>query len=334
MLAGQRRSLANRGVARIPTPMHALTAQHLTRRFGDRVAVDDVSFELAAGEIFALLGPNGAGKTTTLRMLAGLIAPTAGSVQVGGDRMTPDAAPGLRQRIGFLTEAPGLWDTLTVQDNLGVYARLYGLADPDSAVKEALALFGLADRGRDRTARLSKGLKQRVALARAIVHKPRIVLLDEPTAGLDPESARGVRELIVGMRREGRAVLLCTHNLDEVERVADRVAVLRSRLVAVGTPGELRQRQFTTRLQIRLSEAAEPFAAVLLEAGIAEAHSDGTWLSLAAGPRTTPDIVRILVAAGAGIEAVAREEPSLEDVYIKLLHASGGQADHPEGKPE
>src|SRR5688572_29670745 len=222
----------------------ALIAHHLTRRFGNRVAVDDVSFGLAAGEIFALLGPNGAGKTTTLRMLAGLIAPTAGSVQVGGDRMTPDAAPRLRERIGFLTEAPGLWDSLTVQENLVVYARLYGLADPGKAVNEALALFGLADRSGDRTARLSKGLKQRVALARSIVHRPRIVLLDEPTAGLDPESARGVRELIVGMRREGRAVLLCTHNLDEVERIADRVAVLRSRLVAIGTPGELRQRLF------------------------------------------------------------------------------------------
>jgi ABC-2 type transport system ATP-binding protein len=312
----------------------ALTAQHLTRRFGDRVAVDNVSFELVPGEIFALLGPNGAGKTTTLRMLAGLIAPTAGTVQIGGDRMTPDAAPRLRQRIGFLTEAPGLWDNLTVQENLGVYARLYGLADPDRALNEALALFGLADRSRDRTARLSKGLKQRVALARAIVHQPRIVLLDEPTAGLDPESARGVRELIVGMRSEGRAVLLCTHNLDEVERVADRVAVLRSRLVAVGTPGELRQRLFATRLRIRLSEAAERYVAVLRSAGIAEVRSDGMWLSLTAGARTTPAIVRTLVEAGAGIEAVEREEPSLEDVYIKVLRDGGGEVVRSGGAPE
>jgi ABC-2 type transport system ATP-binding protein len=296
--------------------------------------VDDVSFELAAGEIFALLGPNGAGKTTTLRMLAGLIAPTAGSVQIGGDRMTPDAAPGLRQRIGFLTEAPGLWDNLTVRENLAVYARLYGLDDPDRAVNEALALFGLADRSGDRTAQLSKGLKQRVALARAIVHQPRIVLLDEPTAGLDPESARRVRELVVGMRSEGRAVLLCTHNLDEVERVADRVAVLRSRLVAAGTPGELRQRLFTTRVRIRLSEAAEPYVAALHSAGIAEVRSDGTWLSLAAGERTTPAIVRTLVEAGAGIEAVEREEPSLEDVYIKVLRADGGDVVHPGGASE
>ena len=301
----------------------ALTAQHLTRHFGDRVAVDDVSFELEPGQIFALLGPNGAGKTTTLRMLAGLIAPTSGSVTIGGEAMTPDAAPKLRERLGFLTEAPGLWDNLTVRDNLMVYAQLYGMHDADRAVSEALALFEIADRRDDRTARLSKGLKQRVALARAIVHRPRIVLLDEPTAGLDPESARDVRELIVAMRSEGRAVLLCTHNLDEVERVADRVAVVKSRLVAIGTTEELRQRLFTSRVRIRLSEGAQSFAAGLRSSGVNDVSADGTWLSIPAGTATTPQIVRMLVESGASIEAVERDDASLEDVYLKLLHADG-----------
>ena len=300
----------------------ALTARHLTRHFGDRVAVDDVSFELEPGQIFALLGPNGAGKTTTLRMLAGLIAPTSGSVKIGNEAMTPDAAPKLRERLGFLTEAPGLWDNLTVHDNLLVYAQLYGMRDADKAVQEALALFEIADRSNDRTARLSKGLKQRVALARAIVHRPNIVLLDEPTAGLDPESARDVRELIVAMRGEGRAVLLCTHNLDEVERVADRVAVLRSRLVAIGTTGELRERLFTSRLRIRVTADAESLAARLRTTGLNDVLADGTWLSLPGGTMT-PQIVRMLVELGAGIEAVERDEPSLEEVYLKLLHADG-----------
>jgi ABC-2 type transport system ATP-binding protein len=302
---------------------HALTAQHLTRHFGDRIAVDDVSFELAPGEIFALLGPNGAGKTTTLRMLAGLIAPTSGSVQFDSERMTPDAAPRLRRRIGFLTEAPGLWDNLTVGENLGVYARLYGMADPDRAVNDVLSLFNIADRSQDRPARLSKGLRQRVALARALVHRPPVVMLDEPTAGLDPESARAVRELVMGMRQEGRAVLLCTHNLDEVERVADRVAVLRSHLVAVGTPGALRQRLFSPRLRIHLSQPAEPFVDLLRSAGARDVKVEGTWLWLAGGTLTTPQIVRRLVEAGAELEAVEREEPSLEEVYIKLLHSGG-----------
>ena len=301
----------------------ALTAQHLTRHFGDRVAVEDVSFELEPGQIFALLGPNGAGKTTTLRMLAGLIAPTSGSVRVGGEAMTPGAAPRLRGRIGFLTEAPGLWDNLTVHDNLKVYAQLYGMRDAEEAVSEALALFEISDRSTERTARLSKGLKQRVALARAIVHRPSIVLLDEPTAGLDPESARDVRELIVAMRGEGRAVLLCTHNLDEVERVADRVAVLRSRLVAIGTPKELRQRLFTSRLRIHVSQDADTFADTLRASGVSDVRADGAWLSLSEGTLTTPQIVRMLVDAGAGIEAVERDEPSLEDVYLKLLNPDG-----------
>ena len=301
----------------------ALTAQHLTRHFGDRVAVEDVSFELEPGQIFALLGPNGAGKTTTLRMLAGLIAPTSGSVRVGDEAMTPGAAPRLRGRIGFLTEAPGLWDNLTVHDNLKVYAQLYGMRDAEEAVSEALALFEISDRSTERTVRLSKGLKQRVALARAIVHRPSIVLLDEPTAGLDPESARDVRELIVAMRSEGRAVLLCTHNLDEVERVADRVAVLRSRLVAIGTPTELRQRLFTSRLRIHVSQDAGSFADSLRASGVNDVRADGTWLSLSEGTLTTPQIVRMLVDAGAGIEAVERDEPSLEDVYLKLLNPDG-----------
>ena len=301
----------------------ALTAQHLTRHFGDRVAVEDVSFELEPGQIFALLGPNGAGKTTTLRMLAGLIAPTSGSVRVGDEAMTPGAAPRLRGRIGFLTEAPGLWDNLTVHDNLKVYAQLYGMRDAEEAVSEALALFEISDRSTERTVRLSKGLKQRVALARAIVHRPSIVLLDEPTAGLDPESARDVRELIVAMRSEGRAVLLCTHNLDEVERVADRVAVLRSRLVAIGTPKELRQRLFTSRLRIHVSQDADTFADTLRASGVSDVRADGAWLSLSEGTLTTPQLVRMLVDAGAGIEAVERDEPSLEDVYLKLLNPDG-----------
>ena len=157
-----------------------LTASHLSRRFGDRIALEDVSFTLEAGEIFALLGPNGAGKTTTLRILAGLIAPSSGSVTVDGEPMGPRSAPRLRARIGFLTEAPGLWDRLTVRQNLLVYARLYGLSSPERAVDAALERFEIRDRGGDRAAQLSKGLKQRVALARSLLHDPRIAMLDEP----------------------------------------------------------------------------------------------------------------------------------------------------------
>jgi len=302
-----------------------LTASHLTRRFGDRLALDDLSIDLKRGEIFALLGPNGAGKTTTLRLLAGLISPTSGHVIVDGEAMTPASASRLRARIGFLTEAPGLWDTLTVRQNLLVYARLYGLATPARAVDEVLRLFEIPDRSNDRAAELSKGLKQRVALARSLVHDPRIVLLDEPTSGLDPESAREVRELIVGLRDEGRTVMLCTHNLDEVERVADRVAVLRTRLVATGTPAALRDRMFPPRIRITLRQPASSFVDMVQRAGFGSVTADHTVLSVSLDGRGpgTPDLVRRLVEAGADIEAVEPEERPLEDVYLKLLHPDG-----------
>jgi ABC-2 type transport system ATP-binding protein len=302
-----------------------LTAARLSRRFGDRLAVDDVSFTLEPGEIFALLGPNGAGKTTTLRILAGLIAPTTGSVEIDGQRMGPQSAPQLRARIGFLTEAPGLWDRLTVRDNLLVYARMYGLPSPTTVVDEALDRFEIRDRGDDRAAQLSKGLKQRVALARSLLHDPPIAMLDEPTSGLDPASAREVRDLVLSLRAQGRTILLCTHNLDEVERVADRVAVLSRRLIAMGTPASLRNKLFAPRVRVTLSQPAEPFAAVLRSAGFSDVHVDGRVLlvGIANTAVLTPDVVRRLVEAGAGVETVMAEQPPLEDVYLKLLNPRG-----------
>jgi ABC-2 type transport system ATP-binding protein len=301
-----------------------LTAQALTRYFDDRVAVEGVSFEVAQGEIFALLGPNGAGKTTTLRMLAGLIEPTSGAVHVDGEPMTRQTAPRLRSRIGFLTEAPGLWDRLSVRQNLTVYARLQGLHDDERAVTEALDTFGLRERDGDPAVQLSKGLKQRVALARTLLHRPSIVLLDEPTSGLDPESARDVRELILRLRDEKRAILLSTHNLDEVERVADHVAVLRSRLVASDTPAALRARLFGSRVRITLATPAAAFVAALHRAGSVDVRGEGNALSIGVedGRAQTPEIVRALVAAGAAIQSVTPEEPPLEDVYLRLLSES------------
>jgi ABC-2 type transport system ATP-binding protein len=302
-----------------------LAASRLTRRFDERVAVDDVSFEVAPGEIFALLGPNGAGKTTTLRMLAGLIEPTTGTVRVGDEAMTRRTAARLRGRIGFLTEAPGLWDRLPVRQNLQVYARLHGLPDADRAVDRVLASFDLAARASDPAAQLSKGLKQRVALARTLLHRPSVVLLDEPTSGLDPEAAREVRELILQLREQGRAIVLSTHNLDEVERIADRVAVLRGRLVAYDTPQALRTRLFGARLRIVLDGPAAPFADVVRQRGMSDVSADGSVLSIAVRDNSAdaPPIVRALVHAGAEIRSVMPEEAPLEEVYLKLLSEKG-----------
>ena len=297
-----------------------LTASHLTRRFDSRVAVDDVSFELAPGEIFALLGPNGAGKTTTLRMLAGLIVPTSGSVLVGGEPMTANASH-LRGRIGFLTEAPGLWDRLTVFENLVTYARLQGVSPSQPAVTTALDLFGIANRANDPTAQLSKGLKQRVALARTLLHNPAIVLLDEPTAGLDPESAHDTRALIRRLRSENRTVILSTHNLDEVDRIADRVGVLRTRLIALDTPSALRSRLFGRRIVITLSHPAGQYEGTVRAAGASDVTVDGAALSIGVEGDAViaPSIVKALVESGARIVSVIPEERPLEEVYLRLL---------------
>jgi len=271
--------------------------------------VDNVSFEVGTGEIFALLGPNGAGKTTTLRMLAGLIAPSNGTVQRDG-------------RVGFLTEAPGLWDRLTVRRNLLVHAKLQGVSDPDATVRDALARFGLTSRADMLGAQLSKGLKQRVALARTLLHQPSVVLLDEPTSGLDPESARDVRELIRELRTGGRAILVSTHNLDEVDRLADRVAVLRTQLVALDTPAGLRSRVFGHRLRIVLAGPAQAFAPQVYGPGIMDVHVDGSTISVDVDnvSERAPEIVSALVAAGARIQIVAPDHPPLEEVYLRLLN--------------
>ena len=298
-----------------------LTASHLTRRFGERVAVEDVSFTLERGEILALLGLNGAGKTTTLRMLAGLIGPSSGDVRIDGETLTRRNAPRLRQRIGLLTEAPGLWDRLTVRKNLEVYARLYGINHPERAVDEALDIFGIRERAGDPAAQLSKGLKQRVALARTLLHRPDAVLLDEPTSGLDPESARTVRDFVLRLRDEKRTVVLSTHNLDEVDRIADRVAVIRGRLIALDTLSGLRARLFGARVQIALAVPDERFVLALSAAGFADVRTtaDGLSVGVEDSRSTAPAIVRRLVDAGAEIVSVAAEQPSLEDVYLRLL---------------
>jgi ABC-2 type transport system ATP-binding protein len=261
-------------------------------------------------------------------MLAGLIEPTGGTVHVSGELMTRASAPRLRGRIGFLTESPGLWDRLSVRQNLTVYARLHGLAAPSRSVDRALELFDIRQREGDATAELSKGLRQRVALARTLLHDPRIILLDEPTSGLDPESARDVRELVLRLREERHAVLLSTHNLDEVERVATRVAVLRTRLIAVDTPAALRSRLFGERVRITVSDGAEALAAVLRGSGMREVTVDGRSLSIALNgvAGSTPAVVRRLVEAGADIESVVAESPPLEEVYVRLLHGKTGES--------
>jgi len=209
---------------------------------------------------------------------------------------------------------------LTVRQNLTVYARVHGLASPALAVDRMLELFAISDRARDFAGELSKGLKQRVALARTLLHDPPIVLLDEPTAGLDPQSAYEFRELVLRLRDERRTVLLSTHNLDEVARVADRVAVLRTRLVALDTLAALRTRLFGRRVRVDLGRDAASHVSKLRADGIDDVILEDGAISVGLNEHVTvPTLVRRLIESGADINAVIPEERSLEDVYLRLL---------------
>jgi len=307
-----------------------IAVSHLSRRFGDRTAVEDVTFEVQAAEIVALLGPNGAGKTTTMRMMAGLIAPTQGSVAVDGVTLTAETSGASRGRIGFLTESPGLWDRLTVRENLRVYAGLYGLKQPERIIDSVLERFELGDRASTVAAELSKGMRQKVALARALLHDPDILLLDEPTSGLDPEITRGVRQLLEERRARGCAILVATHNLDEAERLADRIGVIHTELLALDTAAMLRKRFTAPRASIRLRGSASVFLPQARTIDPAAAADGGVLtVALVNAEREMPEIVRALVAAGAEVIEARVDVPTLEDVYLGLINARRERAGRP-----
>lgn len=299
----------------------------LTRRYGPRPAVEDLTLEVRPGEVLGLLGPNGAGKTTTVRMLAGLLAPSAGDARVAGHSIVHEPEK-VRPRVGVVPENPGFYKRLTVRQNLQFFAALYGVENP-KRVEETLALVGLSARAREPVATLSKGLRQRLALARALVHDPPVLLLDEPTSGLDPEAAKDVRDLLSELSLAHRAILLCTHNLAEAERLCHRIAVLKTRLIALGSPEELKQRLFGRRTVITLANPAPALLHALNLPFIRDISLDRNRLFVVVDDpeRHNPVLVRRLVELGAEILYVEEEERSLEEVYLELVEEGHAHAD-------
>ncbi len=301
----------------------------LTRRFGDTLAVDSLSLEVAAGEVFGLLGPNGAGKTTTVRMLTALIAPTAGEAWVNGYPLGREDMA-IRRTVGVLTETPGFYNNLSAAFNLLLFAELYELEKPQRQVEKYLRLLGLWQRRDDPVATFSKGMKQKLALARALLHEPQVVFLDEPTAALDPEAARLVRDFIAGLRAEGRTLVLCSHNLAEVEHLCDRVAVLKTRLLVVDTPANLRRALFGRRVVFHLQGPAARWLPTLADLDCIQekqAIDDKLVLTLPDPDANNPLIIRHLVQAGADVRFVGELRPSLEDVYLRLVASEREQND-------
>jgi ABC-2 type transport system ATP-binding protein len=299
----------------------ALVVEQLTKRFGERVAVDDVSFSVAAGEVFGFLGPNGAGKTTTVRMLATLIAPTSGSAVVAGIPLVPENGVEIRERIAVMPENPGLYLRLTVAENLEFFAGLFGLRRPEERIARALAAVNLTGRANDLCGSLSKGLRQRVGLARVLLSDPAIVFLDEPTSGLDPVASREVHDLIDDLREHRVTVFLTTHRLEEAERLCDRVAILNTSLRTIGRPDELRDHLFTKTLVVRTAAPLASPEQVFAVEGVESWRSDdtATYVLTVADPRTAAPVTRALVAAGADVLSIAEARRSLEDVYLELV---------------
>ena len=299
-------------------------AENLTKRFRETLAVDALSLDVAEGEVFGFLGPNGAGKTTTVRMLTSLIGPTSGTAMVGGFTLGKQDT-NIRRTVGVLTETPGMYDNLSAEYNLRIFAELYEVKNVPGQIEKYLKMLGLWERRFDAAGTFSKGMKQKLAIARALLHEPRILFLDEPTAGLDPEGAHLVREFIAELKKEGRTIFLCTHNLEEADHLCDRVGVFKTHLLVVDTPTKLRNSVFGRKVIFHLRAADEVIANDIRKLPFVREVRivDNKLVVTLDEPETrNPEVVRSLVKAGADIQFVGELRHSLEDVYLQLVKSA------------
>ena len=303
-----------------------IRTEGLTRKFGELVAVERLDLEVEEGEVFGFLGPNGAGKTTTVRMLAALIAPTSGRATIAGYRIGPDNHR-IREAVGVLTESPGLYGKLSAYRNLEFFAQLYGVRARAKQIEKYLRMLDLWERRDEPVGRFSKGMRQKVALARALLHEPKVLFLDEPTAGLDPEAAKLVRDFIEELAEEQRrTIFLCTHNLSEAERLCDRIGLIKQRLIKVGTPEELKGELYGRRTVVQLKRLSPDIEGALRGLPFVEGlEADGNRLivSLHDPEEENPVLIKRLVELGGEVQWVEELKHTLEDVYLDLIREEG-----------
>jgi len=298
-----------------------IQTENLTKRFANTLAVDRLTLQVNEGEVFGFLGPNGAGKTTTVRMLTSLIAPTNGTAIVNGFQIGKEDIE-IRRTVGILTETPGMYDSLSAEYNLRIYASLYEVEDAKGQVEKYLRMLGLWERRFDEAGTFSKGMKQKLAIARALLHEPKILFLDEPTAALDPESAHLVRDFIEELRKEGRTIFLCTHNLDEADRLCDRVGVFKTHLLVMDTPARLRSQLFGRKVVFHLRAVNEELVKNVSSLPFireVKVMDNKLIVTLDNPEERNPDIIRVLVEAGAAVQFVGELRHSLEEVYLQLV---------------
>lgn len=309
--------------------MLGVEVEGLTKRFGLATAVDSLDFTVSGGEVLGLLGPNGAGKTTTVRLLACLMSPSGGGAKVCGFSILREPTK-VRERVGILTENPCLYERLTAYENMTFFAEAYGVSDRverGKRIRDALDFFNLWDRRAEKVAHFSKGMKQKLAIARTLIHRPQVLLLDEPTATLDPESADEVRKMIVELcKLENRSILLCTHRLEDAEKLCHRVMIIdKGKELAAGTPDELRTKLARPPiLELELKQVNEEMMqAVRRLASIVESSegvkSSKLLVTLQDPASMTPKIIEAIVRAGGLILGAKIAAASLEDVYLRLL---------------
>lgn len=301
-----------------------IRTENLTKKFGNLTAVDNLTFQVNKGEVFGLLGPNGAGKTTTIRMICCLISKSGGSVTVGGfDSSNKEDAMKIRRSIGLVPDSVGLYEIMSIVQNLEYFGRLYDASEDQirENMEKYLKLLDLWDWKDKKVATLSKGMKQKVAVVRALVHDPELLIMDEPTANLDPEMAKTVREVILELKKENRTILLNTHNLDEAQRICTRIGVLKTRLLAVDTPENLERAVSGRKTVIRLDKIDANVLNAVNQIRPKNVTSNGNLLilELADPEKETPIIISTIAAAGGKIQSVTETSASLEDVYLKLV---------------
>jgi ABC-2 type transport system ATP-binding protein len=304
--------------------MNMIEVTNLTKKFGAFTAVDSLTFHVAQGEIFGLLGPNGAGKTTTIRMLCCLISVTSGEAHIAGYAIGNKAdSLAIRKLIGLVPDNIGLYEELSAYENLDFYGKLYECpAGPrKERIEYFLKMLDLWEKRDQAVSGYSKGMKQKVAIARALIHDPQLLFFDEPTANLDPESARVVRDFILKLKQEGRTIFINTHNLDEAQRICDRIGILKTKLLAVNTPQELEKSVFGSRTVIEVEAINDQILAAVRSLKPQALSVEGTriTLTLTDPQRENPEYVREIVSAGGRIRNVTQLNPGLEETYIKVI---------------
>jgi len=300
-----------------------ITVTNLTKKFGEVTAVEGLTFQVEDGEVFGFLGPNGAGKTTTIRMLCCLISKTSGEAKIA-DYQIGKAADSLqiRKMIGLVPDNVGLYDDLSVFENLDFYGKLYEYPEKlrKENIERFLKMLGIWERKDTRAGSLSKGMKQKLALARALVHEPKILFMDEPTANLDPESAKTVRDFILELKKQGRTIFLNTHNLDEAQRICDRIGIIKTRLLTVGSPEQLRESLTGPKTEIRLAQINEALVSELRKRipNKIEVSDDKLIIDVTDPDKENPIIIAAITSNGGQVREVTQIVPTLEDVYLQI----------------